>query len=232
MKVALIAPKNLLDFTRLGDMHFITPVNASPVFFRQEKLYKMLDNGTYELGQPMNFDELLELAHRMKVDEVVLPDVMKNRGATMRLTLDSVGFKPKRMKFAAVPQGHNLASFVECYRDFAKVDNIDVLCFPIWLEKDFHARPQVIHYLWKKKYWAPKEHHLIGLDRLSELFCYTYGLIRSVDTSLPFSAAAQGLTLSYLGEYTGPRINLVRADAHPEYIRFNIRKLREASRYA
>jgi len=233
LKVALIAPKNLLDYTRLGEMHFIVPRNANKRFFRYETMYKMLDNGTYELGEPMNIEDLIDLALSMRVDEIVLPDVMRNRKMTSALTMHAVrSIKPKGMRFAAVPQGGSLHDFVECYRDFAKIPEIDVLCFPIWLEKIYHARPHVIWYIHRKGYWTEeKEHHLIGLDRISELFCYPKGAIRSVDTSLPFSVAFQQSTLSDLGEYTGPRVNLDNAIIHPEYVRYNIRVLLEAASY-
>lgn len=233
IKVALIAPRNLLDYTRLGGMHFIVPRNADKRFFRYESMYKMLDNGTYELGEPMDIEDLLALANDLQANEIVLPDVMRNRKWTSSLTMHAVrSIKPVGMKFAAVPQGTTPADFVECYRDFAKVPEIDVLCFPIWLEKEFSARPQVVHYLLRKGYWAEdKEHHLIGLDSLSELYLYG-GVIRSVDTSLPFSAAQQQIKLPTFGRYTGPRVNLDNAIIHPELVRFNIRKLLEAASYA
>ena len=237
VKVALIAPKNLLEYTRLGDIHFIIPMNVQASFFLREKKYKMLDNGTYETGQPKDIEDLIKMAHCLNADEIVLPDIMRNRKMTTSLTMHAVrSIKPKGMKFAAVPQGADPADFIQCYRDFAKVPEIDVLCFPIWLQKAFNARPMVVNKLVKRKWLADKEHHLIGLDSPSELYCYTYGLIRSVDTSLPFSAGAIQYAMRDFDTFRGDRVNLEGSftfnSTHHDYIKWNIRILLEAAKYA
>lgn len=195
MKVALIAPRKLLPLTQLGDMHFIIPANKS-VFFIPEVKYKMMDNGTYESGQPLPIEEFLATAHQLKVDEIVLPDVIQKRLETTQLTLIFISTVTKEFKYAAVPQGNNPLEWIECYKEFAKVDEIDVLCIPIWLQKKFGCRPAVVHKLLKDREWAfNKTHHLIGLDGYGELYNYPIELIRSVDTSLPLSRAVACLNL-------------------------------------
>ena len=209
MKVALIAPRDLLEFSTRGDIHFIVPSIASISFFRPEEKYKMLDNGTYEAGEPMRIENLFILARQMCADEIVLPDKLQNMKQTIKLTIGALFHnKPKRLKYAAVPQGKDPQEFLECYKLFAKRDEIDVLCFPVWLQKFFNVRPMVVNYLVKKKLLAQKQHHLIGLDTIGELYCYTPGLIRSVDTSLPFSAGMQGIVLDDYETYRGTRVNL------------------------
>jgi len=227
MKVALIAPKNLLELSTLGDIHFVVPQNCDISFFRKETKYKMLDNGSYETGKSLDIEALIELAKSISANEIVLPDKIRDMEQTVELTLEAISYKRRWLKLAAVPQGHNPSTFVECYRLFSKIDEIDVLCFPVWLEKAFHARPHVVHYILKKGFWAEnKEHHLIGLDRLSELLCYPYGMIRSVDTSLPFSAAKKTFYLSTLGVFSGKRVNLSGDNVDLSCLKFNVKKLK------
>lgn len=233
MKVALIAPRDLLEFAERGDMHFIVPANARITFFRPLEKYKMLDNGTYEAGKPVEIEELFTLARQMHANEIVLPDILRDKKATMRLTIEALEHsKPKGLKYAAVPQGKDPEEFIECYHHFSVQDEIDVLCFPIWLQKHFNARPMIINYLMKKKLFAPKQHHLIGLDSFGELYCYTPGLIRSVDTSLPFSAGMRRIVLSDCVTYKGPRVNLAGCDPRSrqrECIDKNITRLLEVA---
>ena len=236
MQVALIAPKNLLELTRLGDMHFIVPQNADEQFFRKETMYKMLDNGTYETGHPIALANLLTLAGDLKVDEIVLPDVMLDKLETVSLVAHATTVrKPKGLKYAAVPQGKNPKEFIDCYKQFAKFPEIDVLCFPIWLQKLYNARFKVVNYLLKRKLLAHKKHHLIGLDSIGELYSYPKGVIRSLDTSLPFSAGMERKALSDFDTFQGPRINLKFAkfgSEHLDYFKWNIGKLLEAAQYA
>jgi hypothetical protein len=188
----------MLHWSRLGDMHFIVPENSDMDFWPQETKYKILDNGVYERGRPMKQDDFLQLARVLKVDEIVLPDVIMNRKETVKLTKEFLTTTNKEFQYAAVPQGKDPLEWIECYKDFASLPSIDVLCIPIWLQKRFGCRSAVFHKLLKDEVFSPrKEHHLIGLDGYGELLNYPYGLIRSVDTSLPFSRTAAGLDVTF-----------------------------------
>jgi len=232
VKVGLIAPKNLLEYTRFGDIHFILPQNATE-FFVNENKYKMVDNGTYETGTPLDMDELVGLAQQMGANEIVLPDVINDISSTMEFVGKYAKHPKYGLKFAAVPQGFNAESFIACYLEFAKIPELDVLCFPIWLEKQLHLRPQVVNYLHSKGWLAKnKEHHLIGCDLLAELLCYPKGLIRSVDTSMPFSAALAGKYIDVFRQHEGKRCNFEYTKLTAPYLdvlRWNINKLLEVA---
>jgi len=231
MKVCLIPPKNYLHYADYGDMYFIVPQNADPSFFASRRKYKILDNGTYEQGQPLDVDSLLAMAKTLQVDEIILPDVMLNKNRTVELIEGFLGTVKKTFVYAAVPQGKNLREWIECYVEFSKRPEIDVLCIPIWLQKLHGMRPGVVYYLQKKKLWShTKDHHLIGLDSLGELYCYG-SWIRSVDTSLPFSVAQRGL-LSFLEPSGILRVDLQFASLDEDFVFLNIQNLLEAAKYA
>jgi len=102
------------------------------------------------------------------------------------------------MKYAVVPQARTPMEWIDAYRMMSQWDEVDVICIPVWLQKKFGCRAAIVHKLVKESYWNfDKKHHLIGLDGLGELYCYQCGMIRSVDTSLPFSRAFSLLELTF-----------------------------------
>jgi len=197
MNVALIAPKDMLFWTSLGDMAFIVPSNVR-LDFDFGNMYKMLDNGTYESGKPQNTDEFVTLANKLQVDEIVLPDFIQRKDQTLMSAEEFITTVRKQWRYAGVPQGNDPLQWIECYEIMAENPDIDVLCIPIWLQKKFGCRPAVVHKLLKDNKWCfSKEHHLIGLDGYGELMCFPKSLIRSVDTSLPFSRANANLEITF-----------------------------------
>jgi len=202
----------MLEYTRSGTMHFVLSRvrdnQYAKHFFRSEKKHKILDNGVYETGFPLDGETLLKLADEIKADEVIAPDFFKNQTATYEATkyfLESFDPKSKGLKVCVVPQAHNPLEFVEAYKRM-KQFKVDVIALPVWLQKHFKARPSIVGYLRKKRIWdETKEHHLLGLDGIGELYAYEKGIIRSVDTSLPFSLTYAHQFESF-GDFTGKRI--------------------------
>jgi len=212
VKVALIAPDSMIHWAEKGSMYFILTrvVDNKELrkFFASQKKYKMLDNGVYETGFPLAGDELLQVAREVKADEVVAPDFFQQRQPTFEATKDFIDCcNPKKQGFkvCAVPQAKDPLEFIEAYKQMKELE-VDVLAIPIWLQKFYRARPAVVGYLRKKKIWdETKEHHLLGLDGIGELYAYEPGTFRSVDTSLPFSLTYNGVWQSF-GDFSGKRV--------------------------
>jgi len=111
----------------------------------------------------------------------------------------------KQRRNCAVPQAKDPVEFIEAYKQMKKL-NVDVIAIPIWIQKHFKSRPAVVGYLRKRKIWdETKEHHLLGLDGFGELYAYEKGILRSVDTSLPFSLTHNGIWKSF-GDVSGKRV--------------------------
>jgi hypothetical protein len=216
MDLMLIAPYSMLDIAeQFGDAHFVLSGvwlnREAREFFRQSKKWKLLDNGAYELGYPIPFDELLKLAEEIRANEIVCPDFFKVRDGTYEATKEFIealtSKQRKQFKLLAVPQATSPSEWIESYKDMAKL-NVDGIALPIWLQKHFKARPSVFGYLQKKHLLDDtKYYHLLGLDDYSELYAYPKGAIRSVDTSLPFSLTAANIWTTF-GDVEHKRIPL------------------------
>jgi len=197
----------------------------------------MLDNGCYEYGYPLPYDDLIALAREVKADEIVAPDFFRQREATFEATkefLETVDPKKLGFNVCVVPQAKSPLEWIEAYKDMVKLE-IDVVSLPIWLHKYYKARPSVFGYLLKKGLFdETKEWHLLGLDGIGELYAYPKDVIRSVDTSLPFSLANANVWETCFGNSKHQRIAMDRerfAPMQEKLLMKHIKELKEAASY-
>lgn len=191
MKICMIPPDSWLHVKT--DLHFVLAqrVLQSEVykdFYAQEDKFKILDHGIYE-SDMMDFDDTLKIADDISADEIILPDEIRVTH-TFEFYEDLLSTLPQNYKYMVVPQGEDPALWRASYNELKNLE-VSTIGIPIWLHKDFRARSSVVNYMFKKgELDMSKEHHLLGLDNYWELIEYPSGIIRSVDTSLPFSMAA------------------------------------------
>jgi len=192
MKVCLIPPDCMLH--KKMDMDFILAHRVMQsrryrTHYSQQNTFKILDNGIYE-GEMMDVEDVLDMAGEMLVDEVILPDWIMKR-THKQYYVDLIASLPKHLGYMVVPQGRDPAEWKDAYLDLCDLEGISSIGIPIWLNKEFgNARPQVMHYMFRRgELNMVRDHHLLGLDSYWELIMYPPGLIRSVDTSMPFSMA-------------------------------------------
>ena len=192
MWVAIIPrSKFLVEFAELGDMHFVVPDTPELFdYYAQSDKFKMIDNGAYELGKPISDEQLVRLAYQMDVDEVIAPDVLNDAQQTLMRTRHFLETQTLRgLRVCVVPQGRTISEWIECYKRMCRLP-VQTIAIPIWIQKRFRARPLVVKRLLKEGIFEKSlDHHLLGLDNISELYEYPKGVIRSVDTSLPLSLA-------------------------------------------
>jgi len=92
---------------------------------RQRGAYTILDNGAFE-GQLVSVSDLLRIIEDLKPDEVVAPDIIGDRDATLdaadkfmhALDPSTIDFK---VQFC--PQGKCLHEWLECYRELWTIGN-------------------------------------------------------------------------------------------------------------
>ena len=191
MKICMIPPDSWLHTKT--DLHFVLAQRClqSEVyknFYAKQNKFKILDHGIYE-ADIMDFDDTMTIADDISADEVILPDEIRVR-STKEFYEDLLGSLPKNYRYMIVPQGEDPMEWRDSYLELKDLD-VNTMGIPIWLHKDFRARSTVVNYMFKKgELDMQKEHHLLGLDNYYELIEYPSGIIRSVDTSLPFSMAA------------------------------------------
>jgi len=193
LKVCLISPDSWLHTKT--DLHFVLAQRClqSDVykdFYAQEDKFKILDHGIYE-SDMMEFDDTMKIADEISANEIILPDDIMNR-MPIDFYEDLLDSLPKNYRYMVVPQGENPAEWRESYLELKKLP-VDTIGIPIWLHKEFRARSTIVNYMFKRgELDMSKDHHLLGLDNYWELIEYPSGIIRSVDTSLPFSMACSG----------------------------------------
>lgn len=239
MQVALIAPKSMLKWTRLGDLHFIIPQTADVEFYAGEDKYKILDNGAYESDHPMDFEDLVKLADELHVDEVIVPDVLFDGLTTYqnaRMFFESFYTSKLPFKTMIVPQAQNPGGWIVAYEAFTRAfQQADVIGVPKWLDGKFHCRAAVLLHLAERELLVSKPHHLLGVDNLPDLrLCRLIGegYIRSCDTSKPFTFAYADKPLSLWSQHEIERVKF-DASALPMWketlLEHNILKLKEAA---
>lgn len=210
MDLCVIAPLHHLDLTKLGDMHFIIanwaleyPEYAD--FYRREKLFKIMDNGAFEEGKPLDDEKILEAAKIVKADEVVVPDQPDDPEYSLELTKDffTVLSKDeiKQYRWQVVPHGKTISEYIlnlttlamRC--EFTDTIGLSILDLYKW---NYRLRPLLMDTI-LQLVPASIQLHLLGLDEFIEVWSYslqTKKRLRSVDTSLPITLASRLQSLS------------------------------------
>lgn len=175
-------------------------------FFRKRAhmgCHVIMDNGVVETGVPMGAEQLLRLTHDCEITEVILPDQIGDRDATLKLghAAFRFGFYKYGMtadKFMAVPQGKDAASWMSCAREMLNwpvrsigISKFVLKHFPSRLEALYHV-PEVLA--------SHKEIHLLGcpgdpgeIAQIEQTWPYR---IRGVDSVIAAAYTAAGMSMA------------------------------------
>lgn len=207
MQVALISPELFLEHMPNTGLHLVlAPLlrrNLYRGFYYAVSGYKILDNGAAE-GELVKPRKLLTLAHSIKVDEVVVPDVMTKCEETMELvrSFEKYARQYPEFKYQAVVQGTHYSEWWKCLNFYLEQDWIDVVAFPRCMNNG--ERTTRVSFLSDafQEGALPKSVHILGASRwVEEVKAFAimgrHGQIRSMDTSLPVVMGIAGCTLDY-----------------------------------
>jgi hypothetical protein len=225
MDVALIAPVALLRYTETQNIQMMLPSVREPDYlahYRKLSLkefpnyYVILDNGAWE-REPLDNGDLIGLGWRTQVQEVVTPDVINDKDATVkamrkffkryqRFAEITTSWRPS---FVAVAHGYNAYEAMEFIRlvedEFPQVDTISAGRAFTRACGDNKARLKLAEWVMERypgRFWF----HLLGYnDAWHGELKACRGLVRSVDTVAPFTAAYHGMKLHDVNEFNGPR---------------------------
>lgn len=211
MKYLLIAPTSSLPyFLELVDGLFLVPEQLKDErtveFISALNVFKMLDNGAYE-SKTISNEELIELTSKIGVDVVIAPDVLNRRTETIKRITEFLDYDVPA-EIMVVPQGANPAEFILCLRQLLPLEGYSYIGFPIWLNKRFHCRPEVVKYCLKHFDLSDKKLHLLGLDNPYEVVLYEK--VTSVDSSLPLTLAKNLHQELYPMDYNVLRLSRIR----------------------
>jgi len=206
LKLALIAPISYLSWVKQSDIGFVLAhlcfERVYKKFYANLELYKILDNAAYETGKPLSPEALFRIAREIGADEIILPDVLLNKQATIELVTEAISKLPKQHTWQVVPQGQDDLEFIECLLELQDNPDIDIIGLPIWLDRTFLDGRRTVYDALKKH--KRKPFRLLGLDRYIEIFYYGKDVL-SVDTSLPFSATYNNLPVSAVRSFPHER---------------------------
>lgn len=207
MKLALIPPYARLADIRhtryqLGLAHLVdhNPLytEAFKIVCKSKEHYVILDNGAFE-GSLVDSGELLDIADRYKVDEVVIPDRIRNASVSMELAKSFRKMYENnpyhRMKLMFVVQGaswYEMNACVQWAMDQKWIDTIAIPRHTLETCMDATARLTMASYIEAN---SNQDIHFLGASPLwpGEIKeAAQLGSVRGMDTSMPYVYAIAG----------------------------------------
>lgn len=194
MKVIHIAPLNCtkrLYKNRYVPMamcltHLVEESKEYREFYQAVPGYKILDNSLIELGGAVNLQRVLKAAQEINAQEIILPDVFQEGGATVEAVISSIHElralgELDSYKLMAVAHGKTVEEWVSCFNTLSAIPEIGVIGIPKITAKLQPGGRPALESIWGN---SPKEIHLLGLwYAFGELDSYMHPeRIRSVDT--------------------------------------------------
>jgi len=130
--VPLSIARMLKEAKILGNYHLLLAhdILAHPHEYRevyghlQEDAFKyiILDNSVIELGEPLPPKDLLKAADIVKADVIVLPDVLRNKDATVEAVKAGIQeLGGGKYALMALPQGEKYSSWQRCVEEFDRI---------------------------------------------------------------------------------------------------------------
>lgn len=157
--------------------------------FRDCKNYKILDNSAYELREALRDEDIMKFAKKMKVQEVVAPDVMFKSNQTIQRTKQFLEANDtKKYKVMGVVHGQTKGSWLKCFKWMNTNDMIDVIGISkadIWWNGDKVSKDKVMNryrQIWELSTIIKKPVHLFGATDIRDFFLDWPSYVRSMDS--------------------------------------------------
>jgi len=157
--------------------------------------YKMLDNGAAE-GEQLSNKDLIEVIKLVKPDEIIYPDIMGDKDATIKSSTEFYNELPDDLKNSlsklGVIHGKTFKEFQECAEYYMesgkiKVDVIGVPKYSVYSLKNMFVRVKLAKWL-NEKYPNVKIHFL-GMNEPFYIIKQAIEkgmIIRSIDSIVPY----------------------------------------------
>jgi hypothetical protein len=209
MKFAMIASPKHLHFVRaLGfAYHFalgqdLVRSNEEMIFYRtmhDKGHFIMIDNGAAEPEvERVPFEEIVQVAEEIRADEVIMPDVLRDSGATLSLLSQHIHRVPPCRRML-VPQGDSWDEWKYCLADMLSRFECRTIGVPKHLERLPGGRARALDWLLKQGFASRYTIHLLGIwinpARELRSAMLAYQRIRGFDTAAPLAYAQNNATL-------------------------------------
>lgn len=204
MKLAVITPPRFDPIVEPSGYHLILAqyLLRDPAYAVQTTMkalqhgFLMLDNGAAE-GEPVPLYKLINLAETYRIDEIILPDVLRDSTATISGHLDKKVLQkiPPRNR-AIVPQGQDWDEWIHCLDVLDNQLKFRTICLPKHLETLPDGRRKALTILMERRLHLTHDIHLLGCSQapLTEVLNATaiYANVRGIDTGAPIAYAQHG----------------------------------------
>ena len=168
--------------------------------------WTIADNGAYEKGRPVDFKELIDIAHQINADVLVLPDVFYDMKATLNNYEKFLKHAPKDIQLLAPVQGTTPAEILKCFLELYLTSEIDIIglsflvcerCFSQVTGKRGVAPNRIFFVrLLCRLGLTQKRLHLLGCGNPDELICQRrFPFVFSFDSSVAYVATKHRVRL-------------------------------------
>jgi len=217
MRIAFIEPvAHLQAYCGQTDIQMVIPeacsIPAYIDFYRHNSSFKMLDNGAYE-SPAVSWSDLIRLGKLLAVDEIVVPDVIGNSGATQRLAWEFKQFlelseDATEFQWMGVAHGKNMGEVISCIQTMAQLDYVTTLALPRIIADTIHPHirynimntPNLLDMIVEG---FPGGVHCLGASKfIKEPILLADTPVRSIDTCMPAKMTLYGQDIS-----TGSYVN-------------------------
>jgi len=165
----------------------------------------MMDNGAAE-GSLLTSKQLYDAMQMLHVDEVVLPDVLRDAEATIEKTMDRdvLEIIPARMR-AVVPQGETFEEWTGCANFFVSNMEFATMCIPKHTEQFGDGRVNILTFIQQMGWHNSYNIHLLGVWGEPRIEVPALKAIapwvRGIDTAAPFAYAQKGRSIRVKSEH-------------------------------
>lgn len=205
MKLAMIAPHNT-EIAAMGDFQFALAheINEDNVEYYQQLsddgVEIILDNGAFELGHPVDKEELMSVAELIGATEVVAPDMQWDPYQAFVNTSNFIdwfeeqGYHTK-FKVMAVIWSAGTGDFGYWFNKYYEL-GVDIYGIGKYFESQYMngTREQLIKGLFLNFDVGPERIHALGCPYANEVFRLR-NHVRSMDTGIAVKAALRGYVL-------------------------------------
>ncbi len=198
MKLASIVPMNNVERTFDGDFAMLlTHLSNYYPTEHSKSCYVIMDNSLIELKEAASIEATYKAASRCKADELILPDVFRDKEKTLVSVEEGLEWLSKKnliddFNLMAVCQGSTVEEFSHCFEILETFDEITCIGIPKVTETIHPNGRPGFEPLWEN---CKKDIHLLGCwTTLSELKEYKHPeIIRSCDTCIPALLSRDGI---------------------------------------
>jgi hypothetical protein len=206
----------------------------------------IVDNGVFDLGRALPAADLIAAARAVEAREIILPDVMRDGGATIKASDEAareIRDLSDEFRLCVVLHAADDREWLRCYDHFASSDYVGAIAIPA------SRRPAPEDQLCRTRWTATKYledrgmvegriiYRLLGLGRTGHMELVDqreHEWIASVDGAAPVILGAMGIAMLPEGPYEKPptpRIENLRPVPEQRFdlIRHNIAVVRQAA---